>query len=534
MEQVTVSGRPLTEAEVVAVARHGCRVALAPEALTAIAAGRKPVDDLAAAERPAYGVSTGFGALATRFIVPELRAKLQRSLIRSHAAGIGPDVEDEVVRAMMLLRLRTLATGQTGVRPEIATTLLALLNAGITPVVPEHGSLGCSGDLAPLAHVALALTGEGEVWSGEGGARRRRPAAEALADAGIAPVTLAEKEGLALINGTEGMLGMLVLACHDAQRLLDTADVTAAMSVEALLGTDRVFAADLQALRPHPGQVHSARHLRQLLAGSPIVASHAGPSDTRVQDAYSLRCAAQVNGAARDALAFARTVAGHELAAVIDNPVVLPDGRLESNGNFHGAPLAYALDFLAIVVADVASMAERRTDRFLDVARSHGLPAFLADDPGVDSGYMIAQYTQAALVSELKRLAVPASVDSIPSSAMQEDHVSMGWSAGRKLRRALAGLAEVLAVEAMTAARGLDLRAPLRPGPATSAVLAAIRRRVPGPGPDRELSKEIAAVVDLVRSGELVVAAQSVTGPWDAEPELSAHAAEPEAAEEDP
>lgn len=521
MERVTVSGPPLTEAEVVAVARHGSRVALTPEALATIAAGRKPVDDLAAADHPAYGVSTGFGALATRFIAPELRAKLQRSLIRSHAAGSGPDVEDDVVRAMMLLRLRTLATGRTGVCPETAQVLLALLNADITPVVPEYGSLGCSGDLAPLAHVALALTGEGEVWSGDRAARERRPAAEALAAAGITPVVLAEKEGLALINGTEGMLGMLVLACHDLQLLLDTADVTAAMSVEALLGTDRVFAADLQRLRPHPGQAVAAQHLRELLADSPIVASHAGPEDTRVQDAYSLRCAAQVNGAARDTLAHARMVAARELAAAIDNPVVLPDGRLESNGNFHGAPLAYVLDFLAIVVADVAGMAERRTDRFLDVARSHGLPAFLADDPGVDSGYMIAQYTQAALVSELKRLAVPASVDSIPSSAMQEDHVSMGWSAGRKLRRALDGLTQVLAVEALTAARGLDLRAPLRPGPATSAVLATIRRRVPGPGPDRQLSSEIAAAAELVRAGGLVAAAQSVTGPWEPEAGLS-------------
>jgi histidine ammonia-lyase len=305
---------------------------------------------------------------------------------------------------------------------------------------------------------------------------------------------------------------MLLLACHDLEQLLATADLAAAMSVEGLLGTDRVFAADLQALRPHPGQAAAAAHMRALLAGSAIVASHAGPADTRVQDAYSLRCAPQVNGAARDTLAHARAVAERELAAAIDNPVVLPDGRVESNGNFHGAPLGYVLDFLAIVAADVASMSERRTDRFLDVARNHGLPAFLADDPGVDSGHMIAQYAQAGIVSELKRLAAPASVDSIPSSAMQEDHVSMGWSAGRKLRRALDGLTRVLAIEILTAARGLDLRAPLRPAPATDAVRRALRQVVPGPGPDRQLSVEIEATVDLVRSGTLLAAADTVTG----------------------
>ena len=507
---VRIGVGPLTEADVVAVARGGAPVALTPDALAALAAGRAAIDKLAASERPAYGVSTGFGALATRHIAPELRTQLQRSLIRSHAAGAGPPVEREVVRALMLLRLRTLATGRTGVRPETAQTLEALLNAGITPVVPEYGSLGCSGDLAPLSHVALALTGEGDVLTPDSDALTS--AAEALAAAGITPVVLAEKEGLALINGTDGMLGMLLLACHDLDRLLATVDITAAMSVEALLGTDRVFAADLQALRPHPGQAAAAAHLRALLAGSEIVASHAGPADTRVQDAYSLRCAPQVAGAARDTLAHAREVAGRELAAAIDNPVVLPDGRVESNGNFHGAPLAYVLDFLAIVVADVASMSERRTDRFLDVARNHGLPAFLAHDPGVDSGHMIAQYTQAGIVSELKRLATPASVDSIPSSAMQEDHVSMGWSGARKLRRSLDGLTTVLAVEALTAARGLDLRAPLTPAPATDAVRRTLRHTIAGPGPDRQLSREIEAAVDLVRTGALVAAADAVTG----------------------
>ncbi len=467
------------------------------------------MDALAASPVPAYGISTGFGALATRAIPPERRADLQRSLIRSHAAGSGPEVEREVVRALMLLRLRTLATGRTGIAPATAHALAGLLNAGLTPVVPEYGSLGCSGDLAPLAAVALALMGEGSVRDA-GGALVA--AADALAAAGIAPVVLAEKEGLALINGTDGMLGMLVLACHDLDVLVRHADLAAAMSVEALLGTDRVFAADLQELRPHPGQAEAAANLRALLAGSPIVASHAGPEDTRVQDAYSLRCAPQVAGAVRDTLAHAVAVADRELAAAIDNPVVLADGRVESNGNFHGAPVGYVLDFLAIAAADLASISERRVDRLLDAHRSHGLPAFLAHDPGVDSGYMIAQYTAAGIVSELKRLAVPASVDSIPSSAMQEDHVSMGWAAARKLRRSVDGLRRVLAIEILAAARGLDLRAPLTPAAGTGAALAALRERVPGPGPDRHLAPDIEEAVEAVRTGELLAAAESAVG----------------------
>jgi histidine ammonia-lyase len=419
-------------------------------------------------------------------------------------------VEAEVVRALMLLRLSTLATGRTGVRPATACAYAALLDAGITPVVHEHGSLGCSGDLAPLSHVALALMGEGDVRDADGTART---AADALRAHGLAPVELAEKEGLALINGTDGMLGMLVLAAHDLRGLLRVADVAAAMSVEALLGTDAAFAADLQALRPHPGQAASAANLSALLAGSGVMASHRGPECTRVQDAYSLRCAPQVHGAARDTLEHADTVARRELAAAIDNPVVTPDGRVESNGNFHGAPVGYVLDFLAIAVADVASMSERRTDRFLDRARSNGLPPFLADDPGVDSGHMIAQYTAAGIVSELKRLAVPASVDSIPSSAMQEDHVSMGWSAARKLRRALDGLGRVVAIEVLTAARALDLRAPLAPSPATGAVRDAVRAAgVAGPGADRHLAPEIEAVTELVRSGAVVAAAEAAIG----------------------
>lgn len=506
---VAVGPGSLSRADVVAVARDGARVELTAQAYQVMAAARAHVDALSSDDRPHYGVSTGFGALATRYIGPRQRAVLQRSLVRSHAAGAGPEVEAEVVRAMALLRLRTLATGYSGVRPATAAALAGLLNAGITPVVPEHGSLGCSGDLAPLAAVALALTGEGMVRDGAGALK---PAGQALRAAGLDPVVLAEKEGLALINGTDGMLGMLVLAAADLAGLLGTADLAAAMSVEALLGTDAAFAADLIALRPHPGQAASAARMRALLAGSRIVASHRDPAtDTRVQDAYSLRCAPQVHGAARDTLAHAETVADRELAAAIDNPVVLPDGRVESNGNFHGAPLAYVLDFLAVPVADVASMAERRTDRMLDPARSAGLPPFLAGTPGVDSGYMIAHYTQAAVVAELKRIAGPASVDSIPTSAMQEDHVSMGWAAGRKLRRALDGLATVLAVEVLTAARALVLRAPLRPAPATAAVVDALHGAgVAAPGPDRHLAPEIATVTELVRTGRLLAVAEGV------------------------
>jgi histidine ammonia-lyase len=507
---VTVGVGAVDPGDVVRVARDGARVRLGDDALAAIAGSRTVIDELADDTGAHYGVSTGFGALATKHIPGDQRAQLQRSLIRSHAAGSGAPVERDVVRALMLLRLSTLATGRTGVRVRTAQAYADLLDGGITPVVHEYGSLGCSGDLAPLSSVALAVMGEGHVHDAHG---TLRPAAEALAAAGLEPVELAEKEGLALVNGTDGMLGMLVLALHDLRRLLRTVDVAAAMSVESLMGTDAVFAADLQALRPHPGQAAAAANLRALLAESGIMASHRGPECTRVQDAYSLRCSPQVHGAARDTVAHAATVAGRELAAAIDNPVVTPDGRVESNGNFHGAPVGYVLDFLAIAAADVASMSERRTDRFLDRSRNHGLPHFLAHDPGVDSGHMIAQYTAAGIVSELKRLAVPASVDSIPSSAMQEDHVSMGWHAARKLRRSVDGLTRVVAIELLTASRAMDLRAPLDPAPATAAVRDAIRSAgVPGPGPDRHLSPEIELVVRAVQDGTVLAAAERALG----------------------
>jgi histidine ammonia-lyase len=379
--------------------------------------------------------------------------------------------------------------------------MAAILNAGITPLVREFGSLGCSGDLAPLAHCALVLMGEGEAVGKDGIAK---PVAQLLKTAGIEPVQLAEKEGLALINGTDGMLGMLILAIHDLRTLVDSADVVAAMSVEGLLGTDRVFIPELHApLRSHPGQATSAARMLATLAGSGIVASHLH-NDDRVQDAYSLRCAPQVAGAVRDTIEYAATVAERELSAVIDNPVVLEDGRISSNGNFHGAPVAYVLDFLAIAVADLGSIAERRTDRALDKNRNAGLPPFLADDPGVDSGLMIAQYTQAALVSENKRLATPASVDSIPSSAMQEDHVSMGWSAARKLRTAISNLTHIIAIELVAAARAIELRAPLTPSPVSAKIISALRQSVAGPGPDRYLSPELIAASEFVAAGKVM------------------------------
>ena len=507
MNTVTISTSGLTTGitmeDVIAVARQLANISISEAALDAMTQSRKQIEALAASSSPVYGVSTGFGALAQRHIPAESRTQLQRSLIRSHAAGTGAPVEREVVRATMTLRLKTLASGRTGARPIVAQTIAALLNAGITPVVYEYGSLGCSGDLAPLAHCALVLMGEGEATDANGLAR---PVTELLAEAGITPIELHEKEGLALINGTDGMLGMLIMAIADLEHLCDMADIAAAMSVEGLLGTDAVFRPELHfPLRPHPGQALSAARMYAALQGSGIVASHL-ENDDRVQDAYSLRCAPQVTGAVRDTVSHARMVAERELQAQIDNPVVLDDGTVSSNGNFHGAPIGYVLDFLAIAAADLGSISERRTDRMLDKNRSHGLPPFLAHDPGVDSGLMIAQYTQAGLVSENKRLAVPASVDSIPSSAMQEDHVSMGWHAARKLRTAVDNLTAIIAIEMMTAARAIELRAPLEPAPRTARVIAELRESVPGPGPDRFLSPEIAATVTYLKTADATTA----------------------------
>lgn len=505
---VTVHQGAVTFDDLLKVARGGAHVQLGEDALAAIARGRAVVDRLADDSVPHYGVSTGFGALASVSIAHDQRKQLQRSLVRSHAASSGAIVEAEVIRGLMLLRLSTVATGHTGVRVETAQAYAAMISAGIVPVVGEYGSLGCSGDLAPLAHCALALMGEGEVFDASGA---RRPAAEALAEAGLQPVELVEKEGLALINGTDGMLAMLVLAHADLVRLFQTADVAAALSIEGQSGVRDVFAPDLQALRPHVGQAESAANIFALLHGSDILANAKKMGASRVQDAYSLRCSPQVHGGARDTLTHAAQVANIELASAVDNPTVTDDGRLESNGNFHGAPLAYVLDFLAIVTADMASISERRTDRALDPARNGGLPAFLTSDPGVDSGYMIAQYTQAGIVNELKRCAVPASADSIPTSAMQEDHVSMGWNAGRKLRRAIDGLERVLAVELLVGARAVDLRADAAAAP-TEAVHRLIREAVPASEHDKWMAPQIEAVRRLVATGAIVDAAATGLG----------------------
>lgn len=510
MKTVTIEPTGIRPADVVAVARDGARVELA--GTEAMAASRAIVAAIERDGRPVYGVSTGFGALATTPIAPHRRAELQHALIRSHAAGAGRPMPREVVRAMLLLRARSLAMGCSGVRPVVAEALLELLNHDITPWVPVHGSLGASGDLAPLAHCALVLMGEGWVL-GDRTAGEALPAGEALRAAGLAPVTLAAKEGVALINGTDGMLGMLLLAVEDAAHLFTMADVTAALAIEAMLGTDRPFQPELHAIRPHPGQIASAANLARLLRDSAIMDSHRDDLEHAVQDAYSMRCAPQVAGAARDTLTFAATVAGRELASVVDNPVVLPDGRVESTGNFHGAPLGFAADYLAIAAAEVGAISERRVDRLLDVCRSRDLPAFLTPDPGVNSGLMIAQYTAAALVAENRRLAAPASVDSLPTSGMQEDHVSMGWSAAVKLRTVLDNLTTLLAVELLTAARGLQLRAPLTPSPAGQVAVAAVARFAGEPGPDRFLAPMIDEARALVTGRELRTAIEAETGP---------------------
>ncbi len=509
--RVAVGVGPVSRASVVAVARHGAGVELTAEAEEAIGASRAVVEALADDPVPHYGVSTGFGALANRHIPAGLRAELQRSLVRSHAAGSGPEVEREVVRAMQLLRLSTLATGRTGVRLGTARGYAALLTAGITPVVAEYGSLGCSGDLAPLAACALALTGEGTVRDAGG---LRRSAADALAAAGIEPVTLREKEGLALINGTDGMLGMLVLACHDLEMLLRTADITAAMSVEALMGTDAVFAADLQALRPHPGQAASAANLRALLADSAIVASHRHPGCTRVQDAYSLRCSPQVHGAVRDTVAHAVTVAERELAAAVDNPVVLPDGRVESNGNFHGAPGGLRARLprnRGRGPRGDQRAAHGPSPRRRPQPRPAGLPRRrrrrrlrLHDRPVHAGGARVrAQAAGGAGVGRLDTVVGHAGgprVDGLvggPQAAARGRRADPGRRDRAAHRRPLAGPAPA------AGARARDRR------PSARRCAGA----VPGPGPDRHLGPEIDAAVEVVASGRALAAAESVIGP---------------------
>jgi histidine ammonia-lyase len=502
---VVVLGRaPLTVGEVVAVARGRDRVDVSPDLDAGMAASRRLVERAVAEGRTVYGVTTGFGALATTRVPPDHAEQVQYALVQSHAAGMGADVDAEVVRAMQLLKARTLAAGASGVRPELVRAIVALLNAGITPAVPELGSLGASGDLSPLAHAAIVLLGNGWVLDGDG---RRADAGPALTAAGIEPIRLEAKEGLALLNGTEGMLAHLCLALADLDVLLPTVDVTCALSVEALLGTAAPFAERLQDLRPHPGQGASAANLRRLLADSPIVASHRH-TDHAVQDAYSLRCAPQVHGASRDVVDWVRRVVDVELGSVTDNPVVLADGGdgvIASTGNFHGQPLAFAADFAAIALADLASIVERRVDRLMDPARSQGLPPFLAPEAGVNSGFMLAHYTAAGIVNRMRAYAMPSSCDTISTSAGQEDHVSMGWNACLSLRAAVADAMRVAAVELVCAAEAVDLRG-RPPGPATGAVIACLRERVPRMDVDRFLAPDLAAAEDLVRSGAVLAA----------------------------
>jgi histidine ammonia-lyase len=493
--------------DVVAVAR-GQHVALAPEAAERIRAAREVVRAKADADEVVYGVTTGFGSLAEVRIERDRTVELQHAILRSHATAVGRPLARDEARAMLFLRAHVLALGYSGVRAEVVERMIELLNRDLVPAVPERGSLGASGDLAPLAALALPLIGGGSLLV-DG---RPIPAADALAAAGLEPLRLVEKEGLALVNGTQGMTAVGILAAERVRSLSRAADIAAAMSVEAALGTDRAFDERLQALRPHAGQAASAANLRRLLAASPIVASHR-QGHHLVQDAYSLRCAPQVHGATRDVLAFASSVLEVEASSVSDNPIVLPDeGEVVSGGNFHGQPVAVALDALALATVGTASVSERRLYRLLDPATSHGLPAFLVNESGVNSGFMLAQYTAASLVSECKSIAHPASVDSIPSSAGQEDHVSMGLTAARHAREVVEAAEIVVAIEALAAAQALDLRAPPAPALGTGAARDAVRSVAPFLDRDRELAPEIDAATGLVRDGGLLAAVEAAVG----------------------
>jgi len=492
-----LTGRDLTVEDVLAVARGMRPVDVDPSARERMAASRAVIDRVAASGETVYGVTTGFGDLADVRISPEQTATLQRNLVRSHAAGVGEPLPEEVVRAMLVLRVNALAVGLSGVRPELADLLVAMLNAGVHPHIPSRGSVGASGDLAPLAHLALVVIGEGEAEVGG----RRLAGAEALAAAGLEPMELQAKEGLALLNGTQLMAALGALAAADARQLVIAADVVGAMSLEAMLGTASAFDEALIGARPHPGQVASAARLRGLLADSEIGASHRS-SPHRLQDPYSLRCMPQVHGAVHDALAPLEGVLAVEMNAATDNPMVFPDGRVVSGGNFHGEPVALALDHARVALTALATISERRTARLVD-ARLSGLPAFLAVEPGLESGLMIAQYTAAALVNELKTVAHPASVDTIPTSANQEDHVSMGATSALLLREAVDRVTAVLAIEALCAARGLDLRAPLRPGRGVATAHSAVRTVVTPLAADRPPGPDIAALAQLIAGGGL-------------------------------
>ena len=515
-------GRPISLSDLEDVAVRGRKVALAPEAREKVKKSREAIDAIARAGDDAprvYGVNTGFGAMSeTRISATDVR-ELQQNLVRSHSTGVGPDLGVPEVRGMMLLRAQVLALGHSGVREALVDVLLAMLNAGVHPRIPAQGSVGASGDLAPLAHLALVMIGEGEARLGfapESGVHPCRSGAEVLKEAGVTPVVLEAKEGLALINGTQYMASLGTLALLEAERLATAADVAGAMSLEALKGTARPFDERLHVARPHPGQQQVAKNLRALLADSEIMESHRDCG--KVQDAYSLRCMPQVHGATRDALAWVRSVLEREVNSVTDNPSVFVDrGETEiiSGGNFHGQPLALALDLAAMAAAELANISERRVEQLVNPSLSSGLTPFLAPGgpkSGLHSGFMIAQVTSASLVSENKVLAHPASVDSIPSSAGKEDHVSMGSVSAKKLRDVVHNVRQCLAIEVMTAAAGLDQRQPLRPAKGVEAALAKVREKVAPMTGDRPLYGDIAAVAQLLATNELTNAATKVVG----------------------
>ncbi len=494
---VTLDGRSLTLADVRAVAERGATVSLSPAAIEQMNRSRAVVDGIVMRNEVVYGVTTGFGKLSEYAIPPDKLAALQVNLVRSHASGVGPLLPKREVRAMMLLRANVIAKGFSGARPDVPALLCAMLAADLWPPVPEQGSVGASGDLAPLAHLALSLIGEGDLLHGD----TRGPAADLLRKAGLAPLTLAPKEGITLINGTQAHTAVAALAVADARALWHTAHVSGAMSLEALLGTPVAFDARIQDARGQKGQAVSAALLRALLADSEIRESHR-TGDPRVQDAYALRCMPQVHGPVLDALEFCEGLISRELNAATDNPLVFDDGTMLSGGNFHGQAVAMALDYLAIAMTNLATMAERRIDRVVHPDLNQGLPPFLARDAGVHSGFMMAQVTAASLASECKVLSHPASVDTIPTDGNKEDVVPMAMGAAWKLRRIIRNVQHILAIELMCAAQGVDCRRPLRGGVGVERAHATVRRHVEIFGDDRVLSGDIIALADAIARGE--------------------------------
>jgi len=505
---IGLTGDDLTVADVWAVAVEGAAAGLSDVAREKMSAARDLVERAAhGSSEHTYGVNTGFGRFVAVAIPEEQTEELQLRLLRSHACGVGEPYPDEIIRAAMLLRANALAKGTSGARVETVELLLSLLDRGVTPIVPSRGSVGASGDLAPLAHLALPLVGEGEArFAGE-----RLTGADALARAGLNPVRLAAKEGLSLVNGTQFMAATLALGLMRARRSARAADIACALSVEALQGSRTSFLPQIHALRPLRGQSAAAANVLRLLEGSAIIEAHRWCD--KVQDAYSLRCAPQVHGASRDLLDYAEYTVGIEINSATDNPLVLvDDGELVSNGNFHGQPLAFALDALAMAVSELANISERRVERLVNPNLSDGLPAFLTTDGGLNSGFMILQYVAASLVSENKSLCHPASVDSIPTSAGQEDHVSMGNAAGLKAWQVLANTERALAIELLAGAQAVEFHAPLEPGVGGRAARAAVRELSPRLRDDRSLAGDIEAVAGSIRDGSLVAAVEAESG----------------------